>query len=236
MPNPDTKTLKAEVAHRFRVFKSVEWNSEFEVRVHCAFLQDNGESACTLDDQAKLKCNTVEIKDENSVFPMACDLGLQHQSSASDGKWGLREYVVNVNFTQDLYLLDKLVYNIAEDASSPEYCEEHGVLDLKNCRVAKVVFTPNSSRIIVNMQGQRIKRNANANTMVPGQLTENDVLRAPIILNHIFDVASRTKVGPFLRGWNILSDNLAHLSFSRDDKRLATVASNKVSLWKKSKI
>ena len=85
MPNPDTKTLKAEVAHRFRVFKSVEWNSEFEVRVHCAFLQDNGnfflakisgESACTLDDQAKLKCNTVEIKDENSVFPMACDLGL----------------------------------------------------------------------------------------------------------------------------------------------------------------
>jgi hypothetical protein len=95
----------------------------------------------------------------------------QHQGDASDSKWGLREYVVNVNFTQDLYLLDKLVYNIAGDASSPEYCEEHGVLDLKNCRVAKVVFTPNSSRIIVNMQGQRIKRNTNANAGLQGQLT-----------------------------------------------------------------
>jgi hypothetical protein len=85
MPNPDTKTLQAEIASTFRVFKSVEWNSEFEVRVHCAFLQDNGnffgakisgESSCSLEDQSKLKCSTVGFNSPGSEFPMASDLGL----------------------------------------------------------------------------------------------------------------------------------------------------------------
>lgn len=137
IPHPDTCDKKDEHCKGFRVFKSVEFSSESDVRVQCVFLQNRDVETCTTEDRDGYKCKTVDIKSlsgkKDNDFQMVADLGLATRGDDSDNTtgWGVREYVVNVDFSQDLYCLDRLVYNLAQDVNYNESCEDNGVLDPK---------------------------------------------------------------------------------------------------------